>query len=81
MDWNAIGAITAVATSIGGVITAVNVIFVRYVVRDEISKINGRYLYANGSNLTGAEIGRTLESHDDRLRTLEAPLTKAAVQR
>lgn len=66
MNWN--WDITAVVAA-GTAVVVINQWFVRSIVKDEmntlLSRMNGRYIYSNGADLTGAEIERRLETLED----------------
>ncbi len=56
MNWAALGSSALLATVFGSAF----VWTVRAIIRDEIGKLNGTYVRANGSLLTGHEIERRL---------------------
>ncbi len=60
--WTVLSAVVPAMVALGVFLSWV----VRTTVRDEVAKINGTYVRANGSTVTGAEIERRLEHIESR---------------
>jgi hypothetical protein len=71
MNWDAIGSIVGATVAVLTLLLGVNAVVVRWIVRDEVAKINGTYLRSMGSTLTGTEIERWRDATERRLAALE----------
>jgi hypothetical protein len=69
------GGVQAVCAAVA-LIGAANVFAIRAIVQQAIRDLNGRYMYAQGSKLTGHEVEARLSSQDRATERLQDDLNK-----